>query len=412
MPTIRPVLLLIWDCFAVTIILVVAIGIPLVLALLPDYPWRGIDWLITLIFAVDWAVDRVSHGGGKGWYGLDWLAIIPWHGLGGPSWLGILRLLRVLRCNRFGDSRRHHFYNPPLKRLLSLRWMLLIGHWIACGWLTLQAPSSLPPLTQYLRALYWTVTTLVSVGYGDIVPTTNAQMIYAIGAMLVGAGVYTYVISNLVRYFASGDVVKAAFAEKLERIYAFINYHRLPAPLKRRILTYYHHLWEHQLGFDETHILADLPQQLQTEVAMFLKQDILQAVPIFQGASPSLIRELARALKPIVCLPGDYIFRYGQMGTEMYFISQGTVEIISPDQETVLALLGPGQFFGEIAVLEQRRRNASARVLELCRLYVLSRKALQEVLEHYPDFAAHVHEVAQRRRYESYLSDPPASGKT
>jgi len=323
MPTIRPLLLLVWDCFAVTLILGVAIGIPILLALLPEFSWQGLDWIITVIFGLDLIVDRVSHGGRKHWYWLDILSVIPWYGLGGPSGLGIFRLMRVLRCNRFGDSRRHHLYNVPLKRLLSLRWMLLIGHWIACGWLILQTPSSLHPATQYLRALYWTVTTLTSVGYGDIVPTTNAQMVYAIAVMLIGAGLYTYVISNMVRFFASGDVVKAAFAEKLERIYAFINYHRLPSPLKRRILTYYEHLWEHQLGFDETHILADLPLQLQTEVAMFLKQDILQAVPIFQGASSSLIRELAHALKPIVCLPGEYIFRYGQLGTEMYFISRG-----------------------------------------------------------------------------------------
>ncbi|MEN9204668.1 MAG: cyclic nucleotide-binding domain-containing protein [Thermostichales cyanobacterium BF4_bins_65] len=407
MPKIRPLILLTWDCFAVAAILATAIAIPLYVALFPGQSWRGIDWLLTLVFGLDWLVDRVSHSSGRGRW-LDWLGILPWHGLGGPSWLGMLRLVRVLRCNRFGDSRRHSLYNLPLRRLLSLRWMLLIAHWLACGWLVLQAPSSLPPVTRYLRALYWTVTTLTSVGYGDIIPTTPAQMIYAIVTMIIGAGLYTFVISNLVRLFASGDVVKAAFAEKLERVYAFMNYHRIPQPLKRRILAYYEHLWEHQLGFDETHILAELPQQLKTEVALFLKQDILQAVPIFQGAGPDFLRELANTLKPMVCLPGEYVFRYGQSGQEMYFISQGTVEILSKDQETVLALLGPGQFFGEIALLEQRRRNASARALELCRLYVLSREAFQETLLHYPEFAHHIQDVARRRRDASYsLSDPP-----
>ncbi|GAB4210412.1 MAG: hypothetical protein OHK0012_00600 [Synechococcales cyanobacterium] len=413
---IRPKLLQLWNGFVSAVIVIVAIGIPFHVTF-PDR-WPEDDGLwdawLTVIFAIDaWLDiqrirprrDFIRHYR-QHWLLVDLLSVLPWHWLLATPWLRLLRVVRITRFNRMEPRHTDHFHNLPMKRLLALRWMILIAHWIACGWIILQPPSSLNPFEQYLRALYWTTTTLTSVGYGDIVPENHAQMMYSIVIMIVGAGLYTYIISNLVRLFANGDLIRANFLEKLERTYAFIRYHHLPIPLKKRILDYYDHLWDHQLGFDESLILADLPSPLRSEIALFLKQDILQAAPIFHGASPTLIRELAEALKPMVCLPGEYVFRFGEPGAEMYFISQGSVEILTPQEDQTLAILGAGQFFGELALLDRRRRNASVRALELCRLYVLSHSALDKVLTHFPEFATNLKSIAQRRRDASYPVPP------
>ena len=94
-----------------------------------------------------------------------------------------------------------------------------------------------------------------------------------------------------------------------------------------------------------------MPDSLRTEVALFLRRDFIEHAPLFQGASHELVREMAQ-LRPVVFTPGDFIFRMGQYGHNMYFISRGTVEILAPDGTTVLTTLTDGQFFGELALLQ------------------------------------------------------------
>src|SRR5260370_6674871 len=68
--------------------------------------------------------------------------------------------------------------------------------------------------------------------------------------------------------------------------------------------------------------------------------------------------------------PGEYIFREGDLGTEMYIISDGKVEILNRlgDADRVLAVLEKGDFFGEMSVLGDMPRAASARALTDARL--------------------------------------------
>jgi voltage-gated potassium channel len=85
-------------------------------------------------------------------------------------------------------------------------------------------------------------------------------------------------------------------------------------------------------------------------------------------------------LRPVVFTPGDFIFRAGQYGQNMYFISRGTVEIIAPDGTTVLTTLTDGQFFGELALLFSQPRSASVRAVDYCDLYTLDKDTFDHVL--------------------------------
>src|SRR5262249_23238715 len=95
--------------------------------------------------------------------------------------------------------------------------------------------------------------------------------------------------------------------------------------------------------------------------------------------------------------PGDFIFRAGQYGRNMYFISRGTVEIIAPDGKTVLTTFTDGQFFGELALLFSQPRSASVRAVNYCDLYTLDKDTFDRVLTRYQDLAAHIKEAANRR---------------
>jgi CRP-like cAMP-binding protein len=141
-----------------------------------------------------------------------------------------------------------------------------------------------------------------------------------------------------------------------------------------------------------------LPPNLRVEISLVLKREFIQKVPFLKGAGQELIRELALALRPVIFMPGDYIFRAGNIGRQMYFISQGTVEVFSPDGRTMYATLQEGDFFGEIALLFSQPRTANVRAVTYCDLYALDKETFGHILTHYPNFMQHIQERAQRRR--------------
>lgn len=97
---------------------------------------------------------------------------------------------------------------------------------------------------------------------------------------------------------------------------------------------------------------------------------------------------------------GELVFRQGDPGTSLYVIESGRVKIriVSPEgQELVLAILGPGDFFGELAVLDGQPRSADVVALEACRLLVLHRHDLRRDLEARPHLALQLLSVLSQR---------------
>jgi voltage-gated potassium channel len=145
-------------------------------------------------------------------------------------------------------------------------------------------------------------------------------------------------------------------------------------------------------------VLADLPDSLRLKVSIFTNKSMLEKVPIFEGAGDALVEELLMHLKPAIFTPGDYVFRTGDVGDSMYFISSGHVEVVSSDGKTVYATLSPGGYFGETALLMNQPRNACVRAVDYVDLYTLNRATLGEILTKFPAFQKHLHEIAAERQ--------------
>ena len=377
---------------------------------------KVVQCLLTALFAIDlllrwrhlWSSRRVTTTNARGedcpeslwWLLSDVPAAIPFALLPGPIGLVALRMSRLARLiQTLKLWRQRDIHNAGLLRLIFfVFWMLMISHWVACGWAALRdrLPGDKDGM-HYLRALYWTITTLATVGYGDITPANGTQMLYAIMAMLFGVGLYGYGIGNVAHMLANIDQAQAHYHASLDRLSNFLRYRKIPMELQQQIFDYYSILWERNLGYDEAVILRELPEVLRVEIAVAMKREFIEKVPFFQGASPQLLREIAVELHPILFRPGDDVFRKGEIGRHIYFISKGTVEVIAGDGKTVLATLTEGAFFGEMALLHKRPRSATVRAVEFCDLYALDKATFENIIACFPDFAAHIKNEAERR---------------
>lgn len=412
---IRAFLFRIWDVLLTLSVSAAAIITPLLLVVRLEtrsFVLYMDEWL-TLIFTCDllirWqqrtamrthASENVPQRHAALWLILDAFAALPLGLLFNNTWWEVVRLLKLARVGQLMRQWRKRTVKRSnvLQLALFLYWLMLSVHWIACGWLALRGVTPGEETSNYLRALYWAIQTFSTVGYGDITATNDAQTLYALVVMLIGVGVYGYLIGNVASLIANIDPAKVHHLQNLEKLTAFMNYRSIPPEIQKRIREYYDYLWEKRLSFDESMVIAELPPSLKTEVSLFLKRDIIAKVPLFQGASEEFIKEIALEMKPLVFMPGDYVYHAGEPGRDMYFISKGTIEVVSKDGTQVYATLTEGDFFGEIALVLNEPRTASIRALTFCDLYRLDKQVFEHVLRQHPEIGAQITSQAQKRR--------------
>jgi voltage-gated potassium channel len=330
---------------------------------------------------------------------IDILSAIPFDlYLSSPIYI-IFRFLKLYRVYNFMHQAKQNEvrYAGYLTFLFFSFWLIHFVHWIACGWLTLVGiDPSMNNISNYIQALYWTSTTLTSTGYGDIVVSTNLQRIYAILVQFFGFGVLGFLIGNIADMISKKDPAKSQYLENMEKLSNLIHYRDLQPELENRIKDYYTYLWKKRLGFDERSFLASLPKNLKNNVALYLKQDVVQKIPLFKGADHKFIEEIAMFLKPLIVTPGDRIFEVGDEGKEMYFIVKGKLNVFSKEG-IHLAVIGDGDFFGEVALFNNDPRNASVEAIEYCDLYILEKNEFNDVLCKYPEIANQIAQKAKQR---------------
>lgn len=136
----------------------------------------------------------------------------------------------------------------------------------------------------------------------------------------------------------------------------------------------------------------------------------LQTVPFFANLSQGEAEDLAERLVIRRFSPGQIIFHHGDPGGLLYIIMRGKVKIAhsTPEgNEALLAILGEDDFFGELALLDDSPRSATAEALQLTETLTLHRDEFISFIHNNPQFSLHVLQTLARniRRLNSQLSD-------
>jgi hypothetical protein len=312
------------------------------------------------------------------------------------------RLLRIVRLYVIIHRWQiQNWINPGYLRIIKfLATIALVIHWIACIWFLTAFVAGFPddcwavkaeiagatPSAQYVRSLYWTITTMTTVGYGDITPCGTVEYIVGMVVMLMGASMYAFIIGTVASLFSNLDSSKVSYWNRTEAVTQYLRSRQVPRSLNTRVRDYYEYLWDIHRGFREDTFLDDLPESLRIEVLLSLTRDLLDKVPLFKHCSPSLRNVLLRSLKPQINAPRGYIAREGEPGKEIYFISRGKAEIVSGPEKKSHGTLEPGEYFGHMSLLFGEKRTASVKTMTYCELFILNKEDFDRIKRDYPEF--------------------------
>jgi signal transduction histidine kinase len=128
----------------------------------------------------------------------------------------------------------------------------------------------------------------------------------------------------------------------------------------------------------------------------------LEKTKLFSGLLAAELQALERTVQERAFPAGQVIFTEGDIGDGIYLVKEGHVQIsamVSAEERRVLSQLGPGDFFGEMAVLDDEPRSATASAEEATVVYFIPREELLRVLEQSPKLLiALVREFSRRMR--------------
>lgn len=122
--------------------------------------------------------------------------------------------------------------------------------------------------------------------------------------------------------------------------------------------------------------------------------DMIGSLEMLDGLSPPEVKKICRLFRRRLVLPGEFIVRRGERSNRVFFISSGAVEVRFPGHAS---RLGRGEFFGEMALLARRRRNADIVALSFCELLVLDETRFEKFLKVHPTIKAHVEGISKAR---------------
>ncbi len=286
---------------------------------------------------------------------IDLLAILPFY-LG--NLFGIdLRVLRVLRLMRFFKIARYSPALQTLLRVMQTEAYSLAGAFIIMLALILFASTAMYFIERDAQpdafgsiplAMWYALATLTTVGYGDVVPVTTA------GRMVGGL----FMIFGLALFALPIGILSSGFARENSR--------------REFVITW----------------------------------NMVARVPLFARLSANDVARIMRLLQSHRFASGTYIFRADASADCMYFIAAGEVDIIIGGGDPVT--LTVGDHFGEMALLEQRRRRVGAIARTDCHLLQLDAEEFTDLMTRHDDIARHIRAVAALRKQGHWQEGDPA----
>lgn len=336
--------------------------------------------------------------------------------------LALLRLFKLLRVPQLLDfstsveliSKSRHLFRLRVLRLLAV--LLALTHMGAVCFLVVTRVELMhsditvwrhhsKETALYVDGWFWAACTMAGVGFGDIVPHTDLERFVTIVFMVIGASFYAEIFGQMVLVMHTIQQQSSEDTFNRQQALQWARERKLGTKIVERIQTYYSLVRIHYRHISNSAFLNQLPLSLRTEISMFLHEDLIQKVKLFELGDPSFILAVVRHLMPRIYMQEDFIIHRGDIAEEFFFLQQGSVAVLATDEATIIAVLSDGAYFGEIGVLLQSKRSASVKALTSVLASAIRKEHFAAILKNFPDQEAFLIRIGRQRMRTTVADD-------
>ena len=251
-----------------------------------------------------------------------------------------------------------------------------------------------PESYKYAQALFWAVEVTTGIG-DDIIPKTQLEVSFTSSMVVVGLMMYSLIIGSASSALANMDSTATQRRQTLDKVSAYMRSRRVPSFFQRIIVDFYQHMWTTPMK--ESDVFRDLPDSLRSRLSMVLNRDLIDRIPIFQHMPADVYIRLVQKLLHNTFLPGEFVIRQGDTPRCIYFVKRGMADAILPTGGLLMSY-EPGDFFGEHALLQNRKRSLTVRAVDFLDVLQLRREHFMELFTAAPAFLAEIRRVDATRQ--------------
>ncbi|KAL4466683.1 hypothetical protein ABPG72_016800 [Tetrahymena utriculariae] len=244
----------------------------------------------------------------------------------------------------------------------------------------------------YVASFYWSIITMCTVGYGDIVPTTFRERIFVVFVCMLACFMFAFAMNSI------GEIIKnlrqsnEEFKLQTTSLKIYMKKRKLPKSLQMRVRKYYEYLYaekkqENELGIK---LINDLAPTLRNDVLKEMYSNILKKQKLFSlNFSEKFITNLYKYVKEKKYSVDEYLYKENEKSENLFFILSGEVEIILQNR-LVLQTLQSGEFVGSQEFFGDNPYSFSAKANTFTQFLIIDK---HDFLEHLKNF---------QKDYESY----------
>ncbi|CAM9240666.1 unnamed protein product, partial [Ectocarpus fasciculatus] len=296
----------------------------------------------------------------KTWFVIDFFSTMPFDLIFGaflntPSnslksikLLKVSRLLRLLKLARFAKLRKYiakvedslgispvaFELGKMIVEVIFISHLTACFYWYVCTnmssstWYDLLGLRHADLESQYITTLYWTITTLATVGYGDITPSNKDEQGVTIVIMLLGATVFGYIVSNVSALMGSFDLTAQRLSEKISEVEGYLSEKNVPDSLGVGVVKQIKHTFSQMSAFDESSILNRLPTHLSRQIVSLKHEEALENIAILKYISnKGIVLHVFSMMSPAFYDTNEPLLTQGSIGTDIVFITRGKAQI-------------------------------------------------------------------------------------
>lgn len=316
--------------------------------------------------------------------------------------LKLVRIVKVLRFYRRWESRISWPYAYVALANFSVL-LITCGHWMACCWALIGVGASGDETTWvdflgnnylsedgradaanskqiYVAALYWSITTITSVGYGDITPRNTLEMFFCTFLIMFGSIVWAYIIGNACGIVNTIDVATLQHRHTMDQLNRFMEDQGLPQSQRLRLRAYFNNCRDIAKSEGHRQLIAKMSPTLKEEVALSASKWLSQ-LEYFKGVNTKFLVTLSNEVISHVYVPGEVI----EWSNALFSVARGVAA------RHGLVMLAGG-YWGSDFILEthELKDTMTTRALTYVDILVLDREILFEMLEDFPEIKQRV----------------------
>ena len=172
----------------------------------------------------------------------------------------------------------------------------------------------------YLAALYWSVMTITTIGYGDITPVNTGEMAFMLVGMILGAAVFLFVVGTCCSLIEGLDKIGLEFQAECDAVNDYMAICKTPVEMRRRARAFMQTRRNTSSKRNETDILELMSPALRQEFIIMNYSKVVRSVPPFAGASDKFIVEVAGNAAVKLYGPGEGITFQGEKKDPFYIL--------------------------------------------------------------------------------------------